>query len=241
MSLLATQRKEKILDFLKEDGYAKVTDLADFFQVTEVTIRQDLIKLEAEGLVIREHGGASLQGLGNQTDSLPLVNQKNLPAKKAIAKEALNYINDGDCIILDSGSTTTEIARAIKGKRKLTVITNALNIAIILGNEPDIETVVTGGELKSPTLSLTGNKAADFFKGLHADKLFLATGGVSLDKGLTYPSISNIVVKEVMLNATAHVYLVADSSKLGKTAFASLGPLSLVNHWITDSELSSKR
>jgi DeoR/GlpR family transcriptional regulator of sugar metabolism len=155
--------------------------------------------------------------------------------KKAIAEKCLEFIENGDTIILDSGSTTTEIAKKIIGKRTLTVITNSLNIAWILGGEPNIELHVTGGEFKPPTLSMTGQKAADYFNGLNVQKLFLATAGISLKSGLTYPGISDLVVKKAMIDAADITYLVADSSKIGKTAFASLGALSLIDYIITDS------
>ena len=92
-----------------------------------------------------------------------------------------------------------------------------------MGAEPGIEVIVTGGEFKPPTLSLTGQKAATFFEDIHVDKLFLATAGISLKSGLTYPSISDIVVKKAMIDAADVTYLVADSTKIGKNAFASLG------------------
>jgi len=237
VSFLATQRKEKILAFLEEDGYAKVAQLSKLFHVTEVTIRQDLLKLEDEGLVVREHGGASLKALRNRPDSIPVFNQQHMAEKKAIAKKTLEFIEDGDGIILDAGSTTTEIAKALKGKRRVKVVTNALNIAMILGADSGIETIVTGGEYKPPTLSLTGHKAADFFKGLHVDKLFLATAGISPTNGLTYPSINDIDVKKAMITTAKQVFLVADSSKINKMAFASLGSLELMDYWITDAHI----
>ena len=115
-----------------------------------------------------------------------------------------------------------------------------MNIALLLGAEPGIEVLVTGGEFKPPTLSLTGQKAADFFEGINAQKLFLATAGISLKSGLTYPSISDLVVKKAMIDAAEVTYLVADSTKIGKTAFASLGALSLINYIITDGGIENK-
>lgn len=238
--MLAVQRREKIMDLLKEDGSAKVLDLAKLFKVTEVTIRQDLEKMEKEGLIIREHGGAYLKNIKDQVQAFSLSHQENLDKKALIAQKCLDFIEPGDTIILDSGSTTTEVAKGLKGKKNLTVITNALNIAQILGAEPGIEVIVTGGEFKPPTLSLTGQKAADFFKGLHAQKLFLATAGISLKAGLTYPSISDLVVKKAMIDAAETTYLVADSTKMGKAAFASLGALSLIDYIITDSAIEEK-
>lgn len=238
MDLLAHQRREKIMEMMREDGVVKVINLSRIFKVSEVTIRQDLEKLENNGLIQREHGGAFLKNINSQVKSFSLQNRENMDKKSKIAGKAVEYIHDGDTIILDSGSTTTEIGRHIKGYKNLTVITNALNIAFELGADPEINLVVTGGEFKAPTLSLTGQKAADFFENLHVDKLFLATAGISLKSGLTYPSISDIVVKRAMIESADTVYLVADSSKIGKASFASLGALSLIDYIITDSEIN---
>jgi DeoR/GlpR family transcriptional regulator of sugar metabolism len=110
----------------------------------------------------------------------------------------------------------------------------------MLGAEPGIEVIMTGGEFKPPTLSLTGQKAADFFKGINVQKLFLATAGLSLKYGLTYPSISDLVVKKAMIEAAETRYLVADSTKIGMSAFASLGSLSLIDYIITDAGIEEK-
>ncbi len=240
MAILPNQRRDKILELLKEDGSAKVVDLSRLFKVTEVTIRQDLEKLESEGLIIKEHGGAYLKNVEDQVRSFSLVHQENLDKKERIAQKCLEFIESGDTIILDSGSTTTEIAKKLKGLKNLTVITNALNIALMLGTESGIEVIMTGGEFKPPTLSLTGQKAADFFKGLNVQKLFLATAGISLKSGLTYPSISDLVVKKAMIDAAEVTYLVADSTKIGKKALASLGALSLIDYIITDAGIEEK-
>lgn len=240
MDLLPNQRREKIIEMLMEDGSAKVSNLSKLFKVTEVTIRQDLEKLEKTGQVIRDHGGVFLKDMQDQVRNFSLLNQENLDKKESIANKCLDYIESGDTIILDSGSTTTEIAKKLKGFRNLTVITNALNIAMILGGEPHIEVVMTGGEFKPPTLSLTGQKAAEFFSGLYVQKLFLATAGLSLKAGLTYPSISDLVVKKAMIDAADTTYLVADSTKFGKSSFASLGALSLIDYIITDADLEAK-
>lgn len=225
---------------IREDGHAKVLQLSKIFKVTEVTIRQDLEKLEKDGFVKREHGGAYLKDIGLNVKNIVLQNQDFLKEKAAIAQKAVEMINDGDTIILDSGSTTTEIAKLISGFKNLTVITNALNIALILGADPEINLVLTGGEFKAPTLSLTGQKAADFFQDLHVDKLFLATAGITLKSGLTYPSISDICVKRAMIESANVVFLVADSSKIGKSSFASLGALSLIDNLITDSKINEE-
>nr|WP_235293455.1 DeoR/GlpR family DNA-binding transcription regulator [Portibacter lacus] len=240
MAILPNHRREKIMEFLQEDGSAKVVDLAKLFKVTEVTIRQDLEKLEQQGLIIREHGGAFLKNIEDNVRNFSIKNQENLDKKAMIAFKCLEFIESGDTIILDSGSTTTEIAKKLVGYKNLTVITNALNIALMLGTEPGIDVIMTGGEFKPPTLSLTGQKAADFFNGMNVQKLFLATAGISLKSGLTYPSISDLVVKKAMIDAADLTYIVADSTKIGKNALASLGALSLIDYIITDAGMEEK-
>lgn len=237
--MLPKQRRQKIFELIREDGNAKVLNLSRIFKVTEVTIRQDLEKLEEEGLIVREHGGAHLKDIGMSVRNIELLSKEHMSEKEAIARKAVALINDGDTIILDSGSTVTEIAKQISGFKNLTVITNALNIALILGADPEINLILTGGEFKAPTLSLTGQKAADSLEGLHVDKLFLATAGIALKSGLTYPSISDIVVKRAMIESADVVYLAADSSKIGKSSFASLGALSLIDFLITDSNIEA--
>jgi DeoR/GlpR family transcriptional regulator of sugar metabolism len=233
-------RRERILEMIQEDGHVKVVDLSRIFRVSEVTVRQDLEKLESEGMVVRDHGGAYLKSITSQVRSFTLQQRDNMDKKILIGKKAAGFVSDGDTIILDSGTTITELAKNLLTRKELTVITNALNIAMILGGEPSINVIMTGGEFKAPTLSLTGQKAAAFFNDLHVGKLFLATAGISLKSGLTYPSISDLVVKKAMIDAADIVYLLADSTKIDKSSLASLGALSLVDCLITDKGLLDK-
>jgi DeoR/GlpR family transcriptional regulator of sugar metabolism len=158
--------------------------------------------------------------------------------KARIGRKAAEFIVDEDSLILDSGSTITEIAKNLGSKKNLKVITNALNIALLLGTEMSCEIMVTGGEFKAPTLSLTGESAAKLFERIHVGKCFLAAGGVSLEAGLTYPGFNDLHVKKAMIGAASEVYLVADSTKIGKASFASLGPIELVKYFITDQGIS---
>lgn len=239
-NLTGDMRREKILEMIQEDGHVKVADLSRIFRVSEVTIRQDLERLDNEGVIVRDHGGAYLKSISAQVRSFTLQHRDNMEKKVIIGRKAAEIIHDGDTIILDSGTTTTELAKNLANRKNLTVITNSLNIAMMLGGEPSIGVIMTGGEFKAPTLSLTGEKAAEFFSDLHVDKLFLATAGISLKAGLTYPSISDLVVKKAMIDAADTVYLVADSTKIGKSSLASLGALSMVDYLITDSGLQDE-
>jgi DeoR/GlpR family transcriptional regulator of sugar metabolism len=234
-NLLAAERREKILELIQEEGGARVRMLSSLFKVSEPTIRQDLETLEGQGFVVREHGGAFLRSMSQQVSSLTLQHMENLDKKILIAKKAAEFVAPGNRIILDSGSTITELAKCLAGTMNLTVITNALNIALIVGANPSCELMVTGGEFKAPTLSLTGDKAAFFFRNIYVDKLFLATGGVSPACELTYPGFSDIAVKNAMIEVARETYLLADSTKFGRTSFASLGSIKCVQYLITDA------
>ena len=232
------QRRTEILNLIQEDGHAKVQKLSKIFKVSEVTIRQDLEELEQLGYIQREHGGAFLKDVGSFARTGQLFNKSHMEEKQEIAKQAAKLIDEGDSIILDSGSTTTELAKLLLPYKSLNVLTNALNIALMLGENPGINLIVSGGEFKAPTLSLTGDVAANLFKGLHVNKLFLATAGISMDDYLlTYPSLSDLSVKSAMIRAASKVYLLADSSKIGRPSFASLGRISLIDTLITDDKI----
>ena len=235
--MLAEQRRRRILELIQEEGSARVSSLSEIFNVSEPTIRQDLQKLEADAYVVKSHGGAVLKSIPQQVSSLSLQHAENPDKKALIGRMAADQIREGDSIILDSGSTVTALAKNLIGKQNLRIITNALNIALIVGANPTFEVMVTGGEFKAPTLSLTGEKAADFFSQIHVDKLFLATGGISEDDELTYPGLSDIPVKRAMIRSAGEVYLVADSTKIGVHSFASLGSIEQVHYFITDADL----
>lgn len=234
-SLLAETRRRRILDWLQEEGSARVSALSAAFNVSEPTIRQDLERLEADGFIVREHGGAFLATMPQQVEALALHHLVNMDAKRAIGRVAAALVGDGETIILDAGSTTTEVARNLMKRQDLHVITNALNIALILGANPSCTIHMPGGQFKAPTLSLSGEKSAGYFENVFAEKLFLATAGASLDAGLTFPAFADLYVKRAMIKAAREIILVADSAKIGRVSFAALGPLSLLHRLITDA------
>ena len=236
--MLGEARRQRILEWMQEEGSARVRSLAEAFSVSEVTVRQDLEKLEADGHVTREHGGAFLKSVPQQVRAMALHHLVNMAEKRAIGRAAAAMIGNEETVILDSGSTTTELAKELVGREHLTVITNALNIALILGGEPTCEIHMPGGQFKAPTLSLSGERSADYFKGLFAQKLFLATAAVSVEAGLTFPALSDLSVKHAMIDAASEVYLLADSTKIGKRSFSSLGPIGMIHTLITDSGIT---
>ena len=236
--LLAEPRRMKILDWLQEEGSARVRDLGAAFGVSEATIRQDLEKLEADGHIVRQHGGAFLRTMPKQVETLSLQHMENIDKKRKIGAKAASLIVEADTIILDAGSTTTEIAHNLLGRSSLTVITNALNIALMLGAVPGYAVHMPGGQFKAPTLSLSGDKAAEYFQDVLAGKLFLATAGVALNSGLTLPSFADLQLKHAMIRAASHVYLVANSTKINRSSFTRLGALDVIQSFITDDGIS---
>ena len=169
-----------------------------------------------------------------------LHHQENMDQKRRIGVLAAGLVQDGETLILDAGTTTTEIARHLTQRRNLTVITNALNIAVILGAVPGNAVHMPGGQFKAPTLSLSGDKSVEYFRNIYAGKLFLATAGVSLETGLTYPSFADLQLKEAMIKAASHVYLVADSTKINKSSFTRLGSMDVIHSFITDAGISAE-
>jgi DeoR/GlpR family transcriptional regulator of sugar metabolism len=236
--LLSEPRRRRILEWIQEEGSARVRELAAAFQVSDATIRQDLERLESDGLITREHGGAFLNPVQPQVGIMSLHHQENMDKKRRIGTLAASLVKDGETLILDAGTTTTEIALRLTPRRNLTLITNALNIAIILGSVPTFAVHMPGGQFKSPTLSLSGDKSVEYFGDVFAAKLFLATAGVALDAGLTYPSFADLQLKKAMIKAAAHVYLVADSTKINKSSFTRLGSLDVIQSFITDDGIS---
>jgi DeoR/GlpR family transcriptional regulator of sugar metabolism len=240
IGLLAEPRRRRILEWIQEEGAARVRELAAAFQVSEATIRQDLERLEAEGQITREHGGAYLNPIASQAGAMVLHHQENMDKKARIGALAASLVEDNETIILDAGTTTTEVANRLVSRRNLTVITNALNIAIVLGVVPGFAVHMPGGQFKAPTLSLSGDKCVEYFSNIFASKLFLATAGVALDTGLTYPSFADLQLKEAMIRAVSQVYLVADSTKINKSSFTRLSTLEVVNTFITDDGISDR-
>lgn len=237
--MFRNQRRQLILDLIRENGSCKVQTLSQTFNVTEPTVRQDLNALENEGLIVRQHGGAYIKEKSTQNVSLVLPPRGHDEEKDRIGAKAATFVQNSDNIILDSGSTVTAMVKYIN-QQNLTIITNAINIAIELSDNPQNNIILIGGELKLPTLSLTGATGISMLEPIHASKLFLATGAFDVKTGLTYPSFSDLELKRAMIEKSSEVFLLADSSKLGKTLFASLGKVQ-IHHIITDSGISQEQ
>lgn len=226
------ERQEKILQYINRSKKANTEQLSDEFHVSKVTIRRDIDMLSDKGLIIKTHGGAMAL-----TDSLlneiPYSSKAeiNLAAKKKIGIAAAKLIVDGDIIILDSGSTTLEIAKNIV-KNNVTVLTNDIKIAMELAHKKGIHVIVCGGILNSPVYTLTGNLSIDFFKRLHVNKTFLGCDAMDLNFGISNRTYEEVDIKTAMMDAAEEVIMVTDNSKLDKKVFCHLCNISAIDKLI---------
>jgi DeoR/GlpR family transcriptional regulator of sugar metabolism len=244
-SMRAPARREAILEMVRIYGAVRTSKLSKIFKVSKVTIRLDLERLSQKGVIVREAGGAYLKSVPDLVRNIPLRNVQYPEQSIAIARAAVKFIEKGDNIILDSGPTTTEIARLIQGRQdNLTIITSGLNIGLMLGSERGekhgTEVIFTGGHFKPMSLSNTGEITANFFEHIHANKLFLSAGGITMEGGLNYPHHSDIPVKKAMIRSADIIYLVIPSYMMGRKMLASLGEVPVVDFLITDSGIPTE-
>jgi DeoR family transcriptional regulator of aga operon len=238
--MLAEERRTKILNLLREHGRVRVKDLSQRFNTSEVTIRNDLKALHQRGLVHKAHGGAVPPEIISVELSLQERFRSHTEEKRRIGAAAAALINDGETVILDSGSTTQEIARRIKGKQNLQVITNGINIAMELVGVRGIQVILLGGVLRDNSFSIVGHFAEDMLEHLSADKLFIAADGCDLDFGLSTPNLEESRVNQAMVRIAREKILVADSSKFGRCSLSRIASLLEVNKVVTDDKLPDK-
>ena len=242
MALLTTkstvQRRVLILDKLNTHGQVDVITLSKELKVSEVTIRNDLTRLEQKNMLIRARGGAIKVDHVARDFALSDKNKQHYEEKKRIGKAAAALIKDGDTIILDSGTTTMEITRNLGSFKELTVITNALNIASQLAEHQNTNVIIPGGFLRKTSLSLVGATAEKSLKNYFCDKLFLAVDGLDATHGLSTPNVEEAHLNRIMMSISKQVIVVADSSKFHKRSFAFIAPISEVDIIITDAEIS---
>jgi DeoR family transcriptional regulator of aga operon len=234
--LLIEQRRRRMVDLVGQDGQATVAELAKLFSISAVTARGDLDALASMGTLVRSHGGA-VKRLDNAQD-YPLRTKEALhrDEKCRIGRAAAEYVGNGETIILDSGTTTVEIARHLKiiKTQSVTVITNALNIAVELTDAPNISLIMVGGLLRPLSCSFVGPQAEAMMNEFHADKLFLAVDGFDLETGPSTPDVLEAQLNNTMMKAAKEVTVVADFSKLGRRAISKIGPFEKIHRLITD-------
>jgi len=234
-----SERRKWILERLSREEKIDIDQMAAELKVSAMTIRRDLAYLEEEDKIIRTLGGAILnKPLVHETPYLTKEG-KYSREKKAIARKALTLVQENSTLMLDSGTTTLEIARLLKDKRNLTVVTNDIKIAAEL-MDSEVKVIVAGGELQNGVGAIFGPMAEQFLKNIHVDLLFLGAHAVHLDSGVTAPTFEKASIKQLMMEAAETTWLVADSSKFDQKSFTRVCDLSRIDGWITDDGLSAE-
>lgn len=233
--MLAIERRNEILAKLQEENKVLVSDLSQYYAVTEETIRRDLEKLEQDGFARKTYGGAILSD--NLSLELPYNVRKrtNVKEKQQIAQIIGNMIEDGDRVMLDSSSTALYVARNIKQRKNITIITNSIEILLELADKTDWKVLSTGGLLKEGALSLVGQQAESMIDNYHVDKVIISCKGIDKEFGITDSNEADIQVKKHYLKAAKKRILAVDNTKWDKISFVKMGELSEMDMIVTDS------
>lgn len=235
-NMFAEERHNEIIQLLKSGQPVKVIKLSTLFAVSEATIRRDLQELESMGLLQRTHGGAVAPQLGLEL-SFHDREVFNLDEKRKIALVAANMVEDGETILLDAGTTTREIARALCG-RKLTVATNSMDVACVFADEDNIEVLLLGGTWRKSINSLIGPMTNSMLKSLCFDKVFLAANAIDCEFGATTHNIAEAETKRAMLESGKRRIIVADHAKFEQKSFAKICNINEVSMIITDGGIA---
>jgi DeoR family fructose operon transcriptional repressor len=228
------ERKLSILQFIEKHTRASVQELSQELSVSESTVRRDLKELEEARLLKRTHGGAvSLQSV-NFEAAIPDKEDRFLDEKLRIALKAVEMIEEGDAILLDGGTTTLQIARALKSFRNLKVITNSIMALNELKDCRNIEVSITGGMLRPDTMAFVGPMTERSLDMVRVDKAFLGTNGLDIHEGISTPNMLEAATKRKMISIAKQTILLADHSKIGQISFCKVADLREMDHCILD-------
>ena len=235
------KRRLEIKKIITENESISVSNLSKLFNVSEITVRRDLQKLEKDGFLDKVHGGAIARSFKTEYDPVYLEDIKlNKDKKESIAKEAVKEINDGDAVIIESGTTCLELVYNLANKRNLAIFAASVPIAYELWkvslNRNDLEVNICGGLIESKSNTLIGSQATQFFQNINADIAFIGAVAISIDKGIltTHSQMDADVIRSIANNSKRKI-LLADSSKFKKRAHISILPLTIFTKIITDS------
>lgn len=248
--MLVEQRYQKILHLMQEDGSVRVSRLKKEMDVSPETIRRDLENLEIQGLIRRTRGGAFLNTERDESliqerisyTPFGMRGQEQSKRKEEIAECALNFIHEGQSIALDSGTTSFALARALKRRfHNLTVVTNSWAIINELADAEGITVIATGGVFNRDEKAFISEIAGMIFSKLSINTFFLTTCGISVEKGITYQRMDEILVQEKMLEASSETIVIADNSKLGINSLVKMCDIDKISMIITDSDASDEQ
>ena len=233
--LYLEERRQRIVQQINDCGRVSVADLAQQFDVSEVTIRADLQALADRNLIVRTHGGAVPGSRSIGEVSLAVRSQQQIAEKDRIGLAAAALVSHGDAIILDSSSTTLAIARHLKQHRELTILTNSLAIAYEMLDAPGVTVVMPGGTVRRDMASLIGNSGLEMFHHFNIQRGFFGAHGLTLREGLTDVSAGEADVKRPLVAMCHQVIAVLDGTKWGRVGLASFANLKELYSVITDA------
>ncbi|MGE8203882.1 DeoR/GlpR family DNA-binding transcription regulator [Heyndrickxia sp. NPDC080065] len=236
--MLAAERKLKIIEYVKKNNVASVSQLSQEFNVHEATIRRDLSEIEKEGRLRRTHGGVVLGEGINSEPSFTIRASERVEEKERIGKLAAEMIHEGEHIILDSGTTTFQIAKHLVNRSNITVVTNDINIAAELRDSKGIKVIVTGGILYPESFMLNGIFTNEVLKTLHVHKAFIGTPAVHPKFGLTHFDEQLVAAKVGMIHAAEETIVVTDHTKIGGVSLHTVSPVTNIQKLITGKEVS---
>ncbi|MBQ1962161.1 MAG: DeoR/GlpR transcriptional regulator [Clostridia bacterium] len=234
--MLAIERRNAILAKLSLEGKVVVSDLAKEFDVTEETIRRDLEKLDKDGLARKTYGGAVKNENFNIDLPFHVRKQTNVESKRQIAAQISEMIHDGDYVMLDSSTTALNVIKNILDRKKITLITNSIEILIELCNKPDWMVVSTGGVLKEGGLSLVGYQAERMVSGFHVDIAICSCKGLDGEMGVTDSNERDSEIKKAFFKAANKKVLAVDSSKFDRSSFVKVCSIKEVDTIVTDTD-----
>ncbi|MGH3454064.1 MAG: DeoR/GlpR family DNA-binding transcription regulator [Actinomycetes bacterium] len=234
------ERQQYIVGLARANGRVDVAELSAELSVTSETVRRDLTVLERQGVLRRVHGGGiPIERLGFEP-ALAARDSVMTSEKDRIAKAALSELPDEGAILLDAGSTTARLAEHLPMDRALTVVTNALPLAVSLATRPNITVLLVGGRVRGRTLAAVDSWATDALAGTFVEVAFVATNGVSVRRGLTTPDHAEAAAKRAMIASARRCVLIADHTKVGFDHLARFGDLEQVDTFITDTGLDDR-
>lgn len=235
----AIERKRYILDELQRNGSVVITDLAERIQVSSMTIRRDLNAMAEDGMVTLERGGAVLNSGSLFECSISFKNEINVSEKQRIAAKCMEYINEGDSVFLDAGTTPNELAALLRGKRNIRVLTHSLLVANTTATMRNIKLIMCPGEFRENSMAFLGPLTDDFIQHFQIDTLFLALEGIDLTDGLSVVDVQDGHTKKVLVEKAKRVICMADHSKFNKSFFYKIAPITDVDLVITDDGLDA--
>ena len=235
--VFARERQEHIVRIVEEHGRARVSDLASRFGVSAVTIRKDLVALEAERRLVRTHGGAITIGRSRPELAFEIRERLQADEKARIGEAGAALVHDGESIVMDASTTALSVARHLTARQdwsQLTVITNGLRIASELAGHPGITVLMLGGRVRWEALSVVGQLGDGLFRRVNVQKAFLGAAGFTPDSGLADATEEEAQIKRSMVAAAREVIAIVDHTKWERAAFATFCPTDRLNIVLTD-------